>query len=277
MTERPLRPYVYADTPEGPGLHGSLTEQLAVMLDGFTHRRLDKAGVRMGDRCLELGAGNGSIAHLLAGWVGDTGEVVATDLDPSQIAPARGLTIIAHDITTDPLEGSFDLIHARMLLGHLPDRNTIMHRLADTLRPGGALVVEQFDPDWDRCVIEAPIPLAEAQDLFAAYHHALMKVLREAGTDPTWGRRCPQVMRDAGLVRIEAEFWSRTWHGGQAGCQLALASATRLRDKLVAAGMAPAQLDQFAGLLADQRLMIRGITAVSVIGWRPVEVPEVPT
>jgi len=55
-----------------------LLEQVA---DPITLRRLERLDVREGWRCLEVGAGHGSVVRWLARPVGPQGPVVATDLD----------------------------------------------------------------------------------------------------------------------------------------------------------------------------------------------------
>jgi SAM-dependent methyltransferase len=262
---QPASGYLFQDRPAtGTANHRLLLDHLAEMLDPFTRRRLDQAGVRAGASCLEVGAGSGTIAHWLAGRVGPGGQVIATDLDPSRIPIHPRITILTHDIATDPIPGRFDLIHARLVLAHLPGRQQVLEALADALTPGGALVIEQFDASWDRCVLEAPDP--EAHRLFTAYHHALLGVLLAAGADPGWGRQTHRAMRQAGLVQVDTEFWCRSWHGGQAGCLLPYTTAEQLRDQLTQAGMAAADLDRFRTLLLDPRLVIHGNTAVSTIG-----------
>lgn len=49
-------------------------------LDPMT-RRLSMLGIGHGLRCLEVGAGSGSVASWLSKQVGPTGRVVATDID----------------------------------------------------------------------------------------------------------------------------------------------------------------------------------------------------
>ena len=59
-------------------------ERLALssaVLDGFTISRLVPLGELTGRRCLELGAGNGSVAGWLADQAGPTGQVLATDIN----------------------------------------------------------------------------------------------------------------------------------------------------------------------------------------------------
>ena len=56
----------------------SLLEQC---LDPMTERRMTALGIREGLRCLEVGAGGGSVAAWLCEKVGPTGRVVATDIN----------------------------------------------------------------------------------------------------------------------------------------------------------------------------------------------------
>jgi SAM-dependent methyltransferase len=267
-SSQPEPGYAFRDRPGGPATgHHRLLDHLAEMLDPFTRRRLAQAGVRAGARCLEIGAGSGTIAHWLARQAGPGGEVIATDLDPSQIAPHPRVTVLAHDIVTNPVPGRFDVIHARLVLAHLPERHRVLRTLAGALTPGGALVVEEFDASWDRSVLYAPDP--DAERLFAAYHRALLTVLRAAGADPGWGRRVHHAMRQAGLATVDTEMWSRAWQGGQAGCRLPHAAAGQLRDRLLAAGISAADLDRLRALCLDPRLLVQGNTAVSTIGRTP--------
>jgi SAM-dependent methyltransferase len=264
--------YAFRDRPAvAAGDHHRLVGYLAEMLDPFTHRRLAAAGVRAGTRCLEIGAGAGTIAHWLACQVGPSGEVVATDLDPSRIPAHPRITALAHDIVTDPVPGRFDVIHARLVLAHLPERRQVLENLVAALHPGGTLVIEEFDASWDRCILHTPDP--DAYRLFAAYHQALLAVLRSAGADPGWGRQTHHAMRQAGLVEVDTELWSRSWHGGQAGCRLPYTAAGQLRDRLTAAGIGAEELDRLRALLLDPRLVIHGNTAVSSTGRKPAPSP----
>jgi SAM-dependent methyltransferase len=78
-----------------------------------------------GWRCLEVGAGRGSMAVWLAEQVGPTGHVVATDLDTRQLSrlDLPNLEVVEHNILDDPLDalgaGSFDLVCSRLMLFHL--------------------------------------------------------------------------------------------------------------------------------------------------------------
>lgn len=260
--------YVFADPITGrQDEHRQLVRQLGDMLDPFTMRRLESTGLlHQPLRCLEIGAGAGTIAHQLADRLPDSGRVLATDLDTSNIAAHPRVTPLVHNIATDPLEQEFDLIHARLVLGHLPKREQIVGKLAAALVPGGALVIEEFHASWDRCVMHSPDP--DGPGLFAEYHRALTTVLTQAGVDTGWGLRVHPTMAAHGLVDLDTELWGRSWYGGQAGCLLPFYASSQLESKLVTAGMSRKHLDRFGRLLMDPELVIYGNLTVSTIGFK---------
>lgn len=120
---------------------------MSQMLDPQLFFRLRQIGVAEGWRCLEVGAGNGSVSRWLAGQVGASGSVVASDLDPGLMGPADApnLTVRAIDVTRDDLGEDYDLVLARALLHHLPERTAVLQRLSEAVRPGGYLVLEEPD------------------------------------------------------------------------------------------------------------------------------------
>jgi 2-polyprenyl-3-methyl-5-hydroxy-6-metoxy-1,4-benzoquinol methylase len=135
--------YVASDSPED--LEARRLRALEAMDDPATRGLLDRVGLQPGWRCLEIGAGRGSIAGWMADRVGAGGRVVAGDLD------LRFLKALAHsnlevrslDITTDELEvDSFDLVHCRALLMHLRSPSDALRKTVSAMRPGGWLVVE---------------------------------------------------------------------------------------------------------------------------------------
>lgn len=106
-------------------------------VDTFTTGLLDGLGIEPSWNCLELGAGAGSIAYWLAGRCPD-GRVVGVDLDTRHLDAGRAanLEIQEADITReDYAPGSFDLIHARYLFCHLPERDEMIARATRWLSP----------------------------------------------------------------------------------------------------------------------------------------------
>ena len=121
---------------------------LEARCDPHTFRRLATFGPLAGTRCLEVGAGAGSVARWLAAQVGPAGQVVATDADPRFLADAEkaGVEVRRHDIMADPVEpGHYDLAHCRALLFHLADPQRAVRNMAAAVRPGGWLLIEDAD------------------------------------------------------------------------------------------------------------------------------------
>jgi SAM-dependent methyltransferase len=117
-------------------------------LDAGTIGLLQGCGIAPGWRCLEVGAGGGSIADWMCEQVGRGGRVLATDLDTTVLrARSRpNLDIRVHDVLADDLpSAAFDLVHVRLLLAWLPEPRAVLQRLLRALKPGGRLVAEELD------------------------------------------------------------------------------------------------------------------------------------
>jgi 2-polyprenyl-3-methyl-5-hydroxy-6-metoxy-1,4-benzoquinol methylase len=133
---------------------------LAQRLDPITIRRIGRLSLARNPRCLEVGGGRGSIARWLCEYVGQDGQVTATDLETDFLEELSlpNLEVLRHDVTTDDLpEGSFDFVHARAVLMHIAERMATLRRMVSWLAPGGCLLVEEcdfgmwlgdYDPVW---------------------------------------------------------------------------------------------------------------------------------
>jgi SAM-dependent methyltransferase len=244
---------------------------LADLLDPATIARLALLGDWDEASCLELGAGGGSIARWLAEQVGPDGTVMATDLDPSLIPHHPRIRPLQHDLRGgDPIPGGpFDLIHARLVLSHLPQRDQILPMLAGLLTPGGVILIEDWAPlrTREQVIIAAPTDAAAA--LYAEYQHTIgVHILDQAGTDPTWARRIHPAMLTAGLTGVHTEIHATYWTGGSPGCQAVAAVAAQVRPRL-REFLTDSQLDQILGLLTDPRLIIHGHPMYATSGRAP--------
>jgi ubiquinone/menaquinone biosynthesis C-methylase UbiE len=128
---------------------GTRFTALSAIFDPPTFRRIEALGIAPGWRCWEVGAGGPSVPRGLAERVGPAGRVLATDIDVSWTREAAGpaLEVRGHDVARDdPPAETFDLVHARLVLMHLPDRERALRSMIAALRPGGRLLLEDADP-----------------------------------------------------------------------------------------------------------------------------------
>ena len=161
---------------------------------------------------LDVGAGGGTIAQWFARRVAPSGSVLAVDLDPRFIMAldepnleARQMDLFADDFPQD----SFDVVHARCLLEHLPERVRGLERLIGAARPGGLVAVCDFGGELGGPVYPTPDDLL-AQEVFFA-------VVNEAGWDHTWAPTIAEHMRQFGLEDVDAESFRRYSVGGDIG------------------------------------------------------------
>ncbi|MGH3681310.1 MAG: methyltransferase domain-containing protein [Natronosporangium sp.] len=220
----------------------------AARLDPVTFRRLHELGVGAGWRCLEVGGGTGSVAGWLRERVGERGHVVVTDVETRWLAALAwpNLEVRQHDITVDPVEpDSYDLIHARLVLMHLPDPEAVLAKLIAALHPGGWLLVEEAD--WHSTVVCHPPSPA-----WTRVFEAVSAALESAGQDLAAGRRLPAALTAAGLTDIAAEGTLFPMPVPELG-QLVLPLVDRVREQVLGSGVRPGELDEVIGELGDDK------------------------
>jgi SAM-dependent methyltransferase len=181
---------------------------LAELFDPWTFRHMEDRGIAAGWRCWEVGAGGPSVAAGLAERVGPTGRVLATDIDVSWAAGTEGdgVEVRRHDIgADDPPDEVFDLIHARLVLVHVPNRDEALRSMVRCLAPGGWLLVEDADPALQPlgCLEE----LGPAEVLANKLRVGFRTLLAERGVDLAYGRSLPRRLREAGLVSVGADAY----------------------------------------------------------------------
>jgi SAM-dependent methyltransferase len=209
---------------------------LAALLDPLTFGRLAALGVGPGWRCLEVGAGGGSVARWLADRVGARGHVLATDLDLrwTDAGERANLELRRHDVTVDPLPpAAFDLVFARLVLIHLPTREAVLDRLIAALKPGGILLLEEFE----ELLPAAPDPEAPQAALANRVREAFLELFRRAGASNRYPRTLPRLMRSRGLVDLGLAGDWVFYQGGSVGAGLDRANTLQLRQQLVEMGL----------------------------------------
>jgi SAM-dependent methyltransferase len=237
---------------------------LAAAYDPATTASLAATGVGPGWQGLEVGAGGGSIAQWLAGRVAPTGGVLATDINPRHIRAAPGLTVQRHDVVHDPLpERRFDLVHARLVLLHLPDRLAVLDKLVRALKPGGRLQLDEFD------IAYGPALGGPDNGLYERFLDAKAEVMRTAGALGTWGRSVGAAMTAAGLERVEARPHVSLWDRDSPGLRLLVHHTRHLRDAFVAAGFSDDDLARVRDVMAHEDFRACSCLFYTVRGRRP--------
>ncbi|MFD0822870.1 class I SAM-dependent methyltransferase [Micromonospora zhanjiangensis] len=236
-------------------------------MDPITAHRLAPLLVP-GANCWEIGAGAGSVARLMSRLVGPAGRVLATDIEPAHLVPEGNLRVARHDVRDEPPAGApFDLIHARLVLLHLPERRRVLRRLVEALAPGGWLVVEEFDCTAPLRVLTAPTD--DAAKLFQRVMDSMLGALQSKGADMAWAQTVHTEMALAGLADIDTVTHSESWVGGSPGASLHATNSRQLEPKLQADGVTPGQLRVFRELARDPRFASLSYQFVSTRGRRP--------
>ncbi len=113
-------------------------------------------GLEPGMTVADVGAGDGDYAIAMARRVGPTGRVYATEVSRSRLEDIRraaaranlaNVTVVeAGDEATGLPEGCCDAVYLRHVYHHLAEPVAILAGLKAALKPGGTLVIIDFEP-----------------------------------------------------------------------------------------------------------------------------------
>jgi len=170
--------------------------------EAATGRLLDQLGLAPGASCLDAGCGPGETMRLMARRVGPTGRVLGIDTDSSLGAMAlaslhatghRQCFFHSQDLTAgEPIpRAPFDLVYARLLLFHLPQRVSVLARLWDAVAPGGHLLVQDYDLRG--------ISMLPELDTVTEATRVITGAFGAVGADVHVGARLPQLFVQAGI------------------------------------------------------------------------------
>ena len=194
---------------------------------------LSNIGDGSGRRVLDVGCGAMGWLRILGQWVGASGEVVGGDIDESLLDAARALLaaegisnvkLVVDDLFDSKLKArSFDLVHGRYLiapLGRGPEQVAAHRQL---LRPGGSLILEEWDlGSWH---FNPPAPAAER----------LIRLFSEIfdGLGGEAGRGLPELLRETGIKAPEIDAHVIALKPGHPYLRMPLQFATALEQRLL--------------------------------------------
>lgn len=240
--------YVFTDTQ-----HLRELERLRAIeqvFDVASQRRLAATGITTSWRCLEVGAGAGSIVQWMAAVVGQEGKAIALDINTRFLThiTQSNLEIIESDIQHAPLQNaSFDLIHARYVLIHLPDFQVALLRMIDLLKPGGWLVLEEPDFSAARAISGEQTVCQSVNRV----NRAIEKMFSDRGMDYALGVKLPAICQQLGLQQLSVENDVSLSQGGS-GVAKVMKMSTELAEKYIATGATTHQdIEQYCQFAED--------------------------
>ena len=247
---------------------------LEQLYDPRTIRSFEAIGISDGWHCLEVGGGGGSIARWMSARAGPTGRVLVTDIDPQHLTGLvtgnpGNIVVQHHDVGVEPLpESSFDLVHARLVLIHVPTRRAALQRLVAALKPGGWLVVE----DFDAALIDRTYPTQDGASatLMRKMLAAQAQLMAGRGFELGWGRKLYRRLHEAGLVDVGMEGALAVWAGRSPGARLDRANFEQVRAEAVSAGLiGDDEVAAVLALLDDPTFIYSSSVMLTAWGRRP--------
>lgn len=203
---------------------------IETVFDPLTKIRLESTGLSSGWKCLEIGPGTGSIMRWLGEKVGSDGRVTAVEMNPRFLerGDSPNIDILKADIReTDFERNRFDLIHSRYVLLHIPNYQSILAKLLETLKPGGWFVLEE--PDFS-----AARPIHGPEDTCRSIekiNRAIYQMYRNLGIDHAAGLKLPAALQALGVETLKVDNDTPLAQGGSGVARMMSMSAEQLRDK----------------------------------------------
>ncbi len=250
-----------ADSPNYTRSHGGEHRRLAIQSQvwgAVTRRALERVSLPRGGQILDVGCGACDVMQLLGEQVGNTGRVTVMNSDEQLIDKVHAqmdgecrqlYRFITGSVTDDACDpgGPFDLVFARLLLLHLPDPTAALRKLWQWVRPGGVLLIMDYDLTGMRSVPQHPTIERVLRLINAAF--------RRAQCDIEIGSRMPALFGDAGIGSPdECEVHSVILPGAR--------STNMLREML--GSLSPIML---ANQIADEAALARIDQELSGVGF----------
>jgi SAM-dependent methyltransferase len=235
-------------------------------LDPVTITHLQATGIREGWRCLEVGAGAGSIMKWMGSVVGD-GQVVAVDTNTNHIRhlASASYQFVEGDFLDVSLEGQFDLAHCRYVLIHNRRSQDMLKKLCALVKLGGFLVLEEPDFTSAKLLNQAGDPSQKRVNT------AICRMFEQMQLDSAFGLGLPRKIAGEGLRILRVDSRMHLNCGGDTMARMMGESTRTLRDKYIATGEADcADIEKYIESANDDRFWTIYYSTVSVVAQKSI-------
>jgi len=203
------------------------------VLDPHSISILEACGIEPGWRCLDVGAGGGSLTRWICRRVAPSGSVLAVDLDVRMLSMVEesNLEVRQADLFSDDFpRAEFDLVHCRYVLEHLPERDRGLAQLIGAAKPGGMVVISDSGgrmPELD-----------QEDDVFTRGMQAFRDAVGQRGWDFDFAPTLAGRMRASGLENVAGQVYRTHEIGSAEGwTQVVWYGFNRMREAMVATGL----------------------------------------
>lgn len=258
--------YVFTETQHSQELER--LQAIEQVFDPTSRQRIQATGITTNWRCLEVGAGAGSITQWMAAVVGDRGKVVAVDLDTRFVAnlKASNIEVLEADIRHLPLEShSFDLVHSRYVLIHIPDFQVALSRILNLVKPGGWIVIEEPDFAAARAIAGEEAAYQSVNQV----NRAILHMFTTRGMDYSLGTKLPALLQNCDLQPLSVDIDTHLSKGGSGIATMMKMSTVQLAEKYIATGEATQEdIENYCLFAEDQNAWAIYYATVGVIAQK---------
>lgn len=217
-----------------------------------TAELLERAGLRRGMSCLDLGCGGGDVALEMAAWVEGEGKVVGIDMDGAKIEAARKrakerrlfhLEFLQADVADWTEQWEYDLVYSRFLLTHLAEPEQVLGKMREAATSNGRMVIEEIDFSGHFC--------HPPNRYFDRYLELYRAVVARRGGDADLGKKIYFLAREAGWQDLVLRVVQPAFVEGE-GKAMSLITLANIADAVLAEDLASsAELEATAAGLAE--------------------------
>jgi Methyltransferase domain. len=176
--------------------------------------------------------------------------------------------VLEHDIVSGGLPAdAFDLVHSRLVLDLIPDRKIALRNMVRAVKPGGWVVVEEFDSITsvpDSVIGESGVAV------FRRIQDAMFMSWNEKGIDAYLGRKILMELRSCGLEQLGGEgrvFMRQGGSDGTIGWRMSVESLRK--DFLTGQFATNEEIDAHLRQLDDPELAYMSPLMMATWGRRP--------